>query len=138
MHSMINRHLVRDWLLQLASASPQSRHELTEHASELPEPANPQAEAFLAWLRSRDYRIPDEVDTEVAGARPDLIYRLRDGSVAVFVTAGSSQEGGTSDAGRDERTKDDLRDLGWSVITVGGDETWAAATARYPSVFGTS
>jgi len=138
MHDMINRHLVRDWMLQLASASAQPAHKSTEHTSELLEPSNPQATAFLAWLRSRDYRLPDEVDTEAAGAHPDLIYRLRDGSVAVFVTAGSSQEGGHSDAGRDEQAKDDLRDLGWSVITVGGDETWAAATARYPSVFGTS
>jgi uncharacterized protein (DUF58 family) len=132
---MINRHLVRDWMLQLAAASPEPVHEPAGHSSDLPEPANPRAATFLAWLRSHDYQLPDEVDTEIAGAHPDLIYRLRDGSAAVFVTTGSSQEPGDG-AERDEEAKDDLRDLGWSVITVGGEETWAAATARYPSVFG--
>ena len=91
----------------------------------------------MAWLRSHDYRLPDEVDTEIAAAHPDLIYRLQDGSAAVFVTTGSGQKPGDG-AERDEQAKDDLRDLGWSVITVRGEETWAAATARYPSVFGTS
>ena len=29
-----------------------------------------------------------------------------------------------------------LRDLGWSVITIGPGADWAAVAARYPSVFG--
>jgi hypothetical protein len=138
MHSMINRHLVRDWMLKLAGASAEPVHEPNGQTGNLAEPANPQAAAFLAWLRSHDYRLPDGVDTEYAGAHPDLIYRLRDGSVAVFVTADSGQEPGYRDAGRGERAKDDLRDLGWSVITIGCEDSWAAAAARYPSVFGTS
>jgi superfamily II DNA/RNA helicase len=136
-HSMINRHLVRDWMLQLAAASAEPAREATGNGRSLPEPTNPIAVTFLAWLRSHDYRLPDEVDTDIAGARPDLIYRLQDGNAAIFVAAGSGQEHDGSNDGRDERAHDDLRDFGWSVITVGGEETWAAVIARYPSVFGT-
>jgi hypothetical protein len=138
MHNMINRHLVRDWMLQLAAASAETTPGPTVPTADLAEPANPQAAAFLAWLRSHDYRLPDEVDTAIAGAHPDLVYRLRDGSAAVFVTVGSGQEHGDRAEERNESAKDGLRDLGWSVITVGDEETWTAATARYPSVFGTS
>jgi hypothetical protein len=137
MHGMINRHLVRDWMLQLAAASAETMPGPTVQTLDLAEPGNPQAAAFLAWLRSRDYRLPDEVETEIAGAHPDLIYRLRDGNAAVFVAANSGQERADGEE-RGERAKDDLRDLGWSVITVGDEETWPTITNRYPSVFGTS
>jgi hypothetical protein len=137
-HGMINRHLVRDWLLQLAAGSAEPTPGPTVPTAEPTEPASPQAATFLVWLRSHNYRLPDEVDTEIAGARPDLIYRLRDGSAAVFVTADSGQERGGGGEERSERAKDDLRDLGWSVITVGDEETWPTITSRYPSVFGAS
>ncbi len=151
LHDMINRHLVRDLMLQLAHppdphtkdvrsgalqspiSSPRAwRHPAAPTPS--PEPGNPRAAEFLAWLRSRDYRLPDEVDGEVAGVRPDLIYRLRDGNAAVFVTSDEKDKDGKD---RDERAGEDLRDLGWSVITVGDSADWAVIAARYPSVFGT-
>jgi superfamily II DNA/RNA helicase len=136
-HGMINRHLVRDWMLQLAAASVESPHEAPGNQGDMPEPGNPLAGAFVAWLGSHDYRLPDDVDADIAGARPDLIYGLQDGNAAVFVTPDSGQGHSDGSPGRDERAQDDLRDLGWSVITVGGEETWGAVTARYPSVFGT-
>ena len=134
-HGMINRHLVRDWLLQLAAATPGPAREPAPGSS-LPEPGNPQAAAFLEWLRSRGHRLPDEIDTEVYGARPDFVYRLPDGNAAIFVSGSKDAKGGDNQRNGNEWTQDDLRDLGWSVITVGDEETWAAVTARYPSIFG--
>ncbi|MBO0822250.1 MAG: DEAD/DEAH box helicase, partial [Actinobacteria bacterium] len=147
-HGLLNRHLVRDLMLQLASASlgqPASAHGHPRQGGdqgdqgEPPLPHNPAAAAFVDWLRSRDYRLPDEVDAEIAGARPDLVYRLRDGNAAVFVTGDGGAGPGSAGEGRGEEAQDDLRDLGWSVITVAGEgeDGWAAATARYPSIFGT-
>ena len=89
----------------------------------------------MAWLRSRDLRLPDDVDRDAAGTRPDLIYRLPDGNAAIFVSAAGQD--GNEEAGRDAEAHDILRDLGWSVITIGPEAEWPAVVARYPSVFGT-
>ena len=55
----------------------------------------------MAWLRARDLRLPDDVDRDADGTRPDLIYRLPDGNAAIFV----QQPARKSDEpdGRDER-----------------------------------
>jgi len=85
----------------------------------------------VAWLGSRDLRLPDEVDREAEGTRPDLIYRLPDGNVAVFFA-------GTDGQYRDKNAEDDLRDIGWGVVIIKADADWEAVTARYPSVFGST
>jgi superfamily II DNA/RNA helicase len=132
-HEMIDRHLVRDLMLQLATAE---MHRQTAQGQELSgQPANPRAAEFVAWLRSRDLRLPDEVDGDAAGTRPDLIYRLPDGNAAIFVSA--TGQGDNEQFGRDAEARDTLRDLGWSVITIGPEAEWPAVVARYPSVFGT-
>jgi hypothetical protein len=134
-HEMINRHLVRDLMLRLtvaAVSNPAGQRQRPEPSSE---PQNPQAAEFVAWLRSRDLRLPDEVDRDVEGTRPDLIYHLPDGNAAVFLAGLDDDDNGRP--GRDEEAQDVLRDLGWSVIIVGPGADWATIAARYPSVFGT-
>jgi hypothetical protein len=64
--------------------------------------------------------------------------------VAVFIddTAHYCQSGDNggrnheNGVGMDERARDDLRDLGWTVITIATDAQWPVIAARYPSVFG--
>ena len=128
-HDMIDRHLVRDLMLRLASATVE--RDTAEDPRSSPQPENPLGAEFVAWLESRGLRLPDEVDREAEGTRPDLIYRLPDGNAAVFIIGD-----GRDPAGRDEDARDVLRDLGWSVITIGPGADWAAVAARYPSVFG--
>jgi hypothetical protein len=89
----------------------------------------------VAWLASRDLRLPDDVDSDAEGTHPDLIYRLPDGNAAVFVA--TTGESGNEPDGRDEQAHEVLRDLGWSVIIIGPAADWAAVANRYPSVFGT-
>jgi len=132
-HELINRHLVHDLMLRLASASVERPAARKQEPAEQ-EPRNPRAAEFVAWLRSRDLRLPDEVDIAAYGTRPDLIYHLPDASAAVFV-AGPGEDG-SSRAGRDDQAHEALRDLGWTVITVGPDTGWASVADRYPSVFG--
>ena len=166
-HRQINRHLVKDLILRLAtcavpgrdlsgrSASPVAQGAVgasgvadgksapasattLEPDQSAGEPRNPRAAEFVGWLRSRSLRLPDEIDNYVEGASPDLIYRLRDGNVAVFVTAASDDAGvlAEDNRGRSEAVRDVLRDLGWGVICIGTSTEWAAVAARYPSVFG--
>jgi hypothetical protein len=128
-HDMIDRHLVRDLMLRLASATVE--RETAEDPGSSAQPENSAAAEFVAWLAARGLRLPDDADREAEGTRPDLIYRLPDGNVAVFITGD-----GHDPAGRDEDARDVLRDLGWSVITIRPGADWGAVAARYPSVFG--
>jgi Domain of unknown function (DUF1998) len=128
-HDMIDRHLVRDLMLRLASATVE--RDTAETGGSSPQPENPVAAEFVAWLESRGLRLPNETDGEAKGTRPDLIYRLPDGNAAVFITGD-----GPDPAGRDEDAREVLRELGWGVITIGPGADWAAVAARYPSVFG--
>ena len=132
-HEMIDRHLVSDLMLKLATA--EMHRNAAQEQQPSGQPDNPRAAQFLAWLRSRDLRLPDDVDHDAAGTRPDLIYRLPDGNAAIFVSA--AERGGSEEAGRDAEAHGILRDLGWSVITIGPEAEWPAVVARYPSVFGT-
>jgi hypothetical protein len=128
-HDMIDRYLVRDLMLRLASAAVERETAETPGSSARPE--NPVAAEFVAWLAARGLRLPDAADTEAQGTRPDLIYHLPDGNAAVFITGD-----GHDAPGRDEDARDVLRDLGWSVITIRPGTDWAAVAARYPSIFG--
>jgi len=131
-HEMINRHLVRDLMLRLTVAA--VSNPAAERREPSAEPENPRAAEFVAWLRSRDLRLPDTVDRDAEGTRPDLIYHLPDGNAAVFVARTGDDD--NERAGRDEEAYEALRDLGWSVIIVGPGAGWATIAARYPSVFG--
>jgi uncharacterized protein DUF1998 len=132
-HEMINRHLVRDLMLRLASATVD--RPATQQQQPSTPPGNPRAAEFAAWLASRDLRLPDDVDSDAEGTHPDLIYHLADGNAAVFVAR--TGESGNEPDGRDEQAHEVLRDLGWSVIIIGPAADWAAVANRYPSVFGT-
>ena len=133
LHEMINRHLVRDLMLRLAGAAVDRPFAAEPGSCAMP--GNPRAAEFVAWLRSRDLRLPDDAERETEGTWPDLIYRLADGNAAVFVS--EAGDGHNERDGRDEQAREVLRDLGWSVITIGPSADWAAVAARYPSVFGT-
>jgi len=163
-HRQIDRHLVRDLMLSLASSSVSvagpggtaawrpapsgagsadgqpggSAGARARPARDQPvgEPRNPRAAEFVAWLRTRGLRLPDQIDVPAEGTAPDMIYRLRDGNVAVFVSPAADAGAAPADAGPGRGARDVLRDLGWSVIYIGPDTDWEAVAARYPSVFG--
>lgn len=141
LHEKINRHLVRDLMLRLATAvvEPASvrkekeqplrnRSQSAGRADDSPAPGSPpdsSEEAFAAWLSEHGYRQPDGFGDEVAGVCPDLIYRFGpDGNAAVFF----------DDTDRDAH--DVLRDEGWTVIRIGPEADWQRIVDRWPSVFG--
>ncbi|MGO9505738.1 MAG: helicase-related protein [Streptosporangiaceae bacterium] len=120
-HEMINRHLVRDLMLRIASAAVDNPAAQGRESSA--EPEDHRAAEFVAWLRSRDLRLPDDVDCDTEGTQPDLIYHLPDGNAAVFVARTGEDE--SERAGRDEQAHEVLRDLGWSVVIIGPGADWA-------------
>jgi hypothetical protein len=141
-HSLIDRHTIRDLLLALAGATTSSGaggRTRSDQRNLLGQLADSSLErAFVAWLDTRGLRLPDraQVTVPAAKARPDLIYDLPSGAVAVFV------DGPVHDcpaqAGRDAAAEERLLDLGWMVVRVRHDDDWDAVVACHASVFGTA
>ncbi|MDA8329644.1 MAG: DEAD/DEAH box helicase [Candidatus Dormibacteraeota bacterium] len=93
--------------------------------------------AFLDWLDERSLRLPDraQVYVETARARPDFVYDLPTGPVALFVDGPRHQA--PSQAEKDIDASRRLQDGGWDVVRVGYDQgEWPAAIGRRPAVFG--
>ncbi|MFB7650801.1 MULTISPECIES: protein kinase [unclassified Streptomyces] len=152
-HAQINRHAARYLLVRFASAKAEreargeSRSEQFRRLLDQTPAAATAVEAsaatelaaqgdFLGWAKARGLSLPDEVApflTE-ANARPDFVYRLPGGNVAVFVdTAGQEQ-----DTLRDEEAEDRLFNASWDVVRFALDADWDAIAAANTRYFGTS
>ncbi|MFA3872848.1 protein kinase [Streptomyces sp. MMCC 100] len=151
-HAQINRHAARHLLVRFTSATAkreargESRSEqyrrLLDRAPETPTPVETSAAAdlaaqgdFLGWAKARGLHLPDEAApflTE-ANARPDFVYRLPGGNVAVFVDAPGQEQ----DSLRDEDAEDRLFNASWDVVRFGHGTDWDAIAAANVRYFGT-
>ncbi|GAA1856045.1 DEAD/DEAH box helicase [Actinomadura bangladeshensis] len=141
-HQRIDRHAVVGLLAELAGSWTGGRaaQEGTadEHATGLTDASGSELERrFVTFLKDSDYRLPDEAQTLVADAlaRPDFVYRLPAGPVAVYVDGPHHEHATVWE--RDVQAEGRLLDLGWLVVRFGYDKEWNDIVREYPSVFGT-
>ena len=136
-HSLIDRSRIRDLLVELASTITVPAN---AEAAAVQEDLNKQTDSglerdFLEWLRTTGRKMPDRAQVHVASARskPDFVYDLHSGPVAVFVD-GPSHIG--AQAERDIAAEERLIDEGWMVVRFRHDDDWTAVASKYPGVFG--
>ncbi|WP_289007990.1 DEAD/DEAH box helicase [uncultured Thermomonospora sp.] len=141
-HRLIDRMAITGLLLELAASRTEGGHgtELTpaERAARLAEQAGSDLERRLVtFLAEGEYRLPDEAQHLVAEAlaRPDFVYRLPAGPVALFVDGPHHAHRAVAE--RDLQAEYRLMDLGWLVIRFGHDADWNEIVRQYPNVFGT-
>ncbi|GAA4080714.1 DEAD/DEAH box helicase [Nonomuraea soli] len=91
---------------------------------------------FLTFLEKHDYRLPDAAQHLIPGAkaRPDFIYRLPGGRVAVFVDGPAHDHRAVAE--RDRAAEHRLMDEAWLVVRFRYDEEWNVVARRHPDVFG--
>ncbi|HET9059636.1 MAG TPA: DEAD/DEAH box helicase [Acidimicrobiales bacterium] len=141
-HAFIDRRQVRDVLMSLARSNTeagsggQSRREVAGALNA--ESGSGLERKFLAFLTDNGLRLPDraQVLVEAAGARPDFVFELSAGPVAVFVD-GPVHDGATQ-AERDATAAERLFDNGWDVVRFRYDADWHAVVRQRPRVFGTA
>jgi very-short-patch-repair endonuclease len=137
-HRLLDRQLIRDSLLALATASvyaaPGSRSP-DEHLTRLRRLCDSQLEQrFLDLISDQRLRLPSDAQLliEGAGARPDFVYR--DHQVAIYIDGPPHDD--RFRAERDVEATARLEDLGWTVIRLHHTQDWPSSLAEYPSIFG--
>jgi Lhr-like helicase len=135
----LNRHVVRDLLLQLAQSFTESEvhgrtreehlrwlRSLTDQRSEL-------ERRLLDLLVGQRYRLPDDAQRMIEEARC-LVDFFYEPNVCVFC------DGAVHDAPeqreRDDAVRQELRNLGYRVIVIRYDSDLQQQVSRYPDVFG--
>ncbi len=141
-HGAIDRHAIKDILVRLSRAKTTATgrgESRTEQQARLSAQSDSSLEKrFIAWLKERGLRMPDEAQTYVADAqaRPDFVYRLPGVPVAVFVDGPVHEHANVKE--RDRRAEQRLDTQGWEVIRFPHDADWDAIVAETPSYFGAS
>ena len=141
-HAFIDRHRVRDLLLALASSRTEigaAGRERSDVLGELRDMCDSELERkFLAWLDRHGLRLPDRAQVTVAGARarPDFVYDLTSGPVAVFIDG--PHHDAVAQGVRDDAAGERLIDGGWDVVRLRHDGDWEAVIATRPGVFGSA
>ncbi len=142
-HPRINRHLIRDLLLQLTrsqvEAGPQqeNRHDRYRRLLRMVDPASPLERQFLFFLYEHGLNLPDTAQNRPSadlGVRPDFYFE-RHGRPGICVFVDGSVYAGEGQAQRDRQVRAELEDRGFRVIAITGSD-FAGQLRHYPDVFG--
>ncbi|MEO9330063.1 DEAD/DEAH box helicase [Gordonia aurantiaca] len=136
-HERIDRHRVRDLLLNLAGARTIPRATGGGDAADS-EDLRGQCQsvaqkALIDLLIKHEFRMPSAVGQQIGNARVDFVFRDGGNSTAVFIDEAGSPPG----PGRDADAEDELMDLGWSVIRFADGDDWLDTIRANTYVFGT-
>ncbi|MGI8915834.1 MAG: DEAD/DEAH box helicase [Chloroflexota bacterium] len=142
-HRHLDRHLVRDYLLQLSQAELLARTETRDYNAhyhwllERTDPASNLERQFLHYLYEHKLRLPDLAQhqpSEEVAVQPDFYYQ-RDGrrGACVFIDGPAHREHVQHQA--DLLKRETLADLGYRVIVLPFDQPVDAIIAAYQDVF---
>lgn len=138
-HLRLNRHLVRDHLLELAHSTTRvgsGERDYEAHYQYLREQTDLQSDLeryFLDYLRQTGRRLPDHAQRQLADAysTPDFFYEP---NICVFCD-GSVHDQPQQQA-HDQQIRDQLRNQGYRVIVYRYDADLEALCQQYADVFG--
>ncbi|NOZ28512.1 MAG: DEAD/DEAH box helicase [Chloroflexi bacterium] len=139
-HALLDRHQVRDILLRLAAGKVQLQHGPRDYEAhyrwllERTDPASDLERRFLDHLYQTGRRLPDQAQPQLPDypARPDFYYE--DARTCVFCDGSAHDQPDVR--AKDKRIRDDLRDLGYRVITIRYDRDLEGQVQAYVDVFG--
>jgi ATP-dependent helicase YprA (DUF1998 family)/very-short-patch-repair endonuclease len=137
-HELLDRSLIRDLLVRLASSTIEASPvgvERARHLAVLRRLCQSSLELkWLAVLEKQNLRLPDAAQ-ELIGlcdTRPDFLYR--DAKAAVYVDGPVHDEADVRDKDRD--TDDRLEDVGYKPLRFRYDADWQRILEHHPALFG--
>jgi len=138
-HELLDRHLIKDLLLDLCRCCVQtspSAKSFAEHLAMLKDHCETELErAWLDHVVSRGLHLPTDAQKSFGkiGSRPDFYYAKH--HTAIYI------DGPVHDfpdrQQRDEAVGENMEAAGITVLRFGHQDDWDAIMARFPNVFGT-
>ncbi len=138
-HDLLDRHLIRELLQQLAAADVDpapAEIPRAEHLTRLKNIAGSNLEnRWLDWLEAHQLRLPSRAQTLIqpCHTRPDFLYDEQ--QTAVYIDGPPHEF--PERKSRDQKQTEDMEDYGYTVIRFSHDDDWLTIVGRYPHVFGT-
>ena len=138
-HPLLDRHLVRDMLLDLAGGAVRLQHgqrDYDEHYRWLLERTDPASELerrFIRHLYRTGRRLPDHAQYNVPDYPAQADFYYESGHVCVFCD-GSVHDSPEMRA-KDAEIRTDLRELGYRVIVIRYDRDFEEQVREYGDVF---
>lgn len=129
-HPLLNRHVVRDLLLALVDSKTSGGTPATMPLDTLASSVSGPIQKLLAQLEARGWRRPDAIQPQLADSAvvPDLYYVRSDSPICLFCD-------GVPPAAEMLAQRDELADLGYTVILLRGDQPLEPQLARYAALF---
>ncbi|MBD3341205.1 MAG: DEAD/DEAH box helicase [Candidatus Lokiarchaeota archaeon] len=139
-HKALNRHLVKELLLNLQDSKTRKGHEnlsYKQHYEKLRAQTDSRSQLekdFLDHLFREGRRLPDEAQKllEAYYCKPDFFYR--DGYVCVFCDGSVHDDPEQKD--KDNQIRNNLKSSGFRVVKIRYDEPIKDQVERYSDVFG--
>ena len=137
-HAHIDRHTVVDLLRDLCRATVpegaggRERTEQREWLNRLSESGLERR--FVEHLDEHGFRLPDDAQRTVEGARPDFIYTVDGSPVAIFIDGPHHDD--AHQQGRDDEAAARLENAGWTVVRIRYDDDWPTVLRQYSWIFG--
>jgi ATP-dependent helicase YprA (DUF1998 family)/very-short-patch-repair endonuclease len=138
-HALLDRHLIRDLLLELADADVQASSTTTTRVDQLANlkrmAGSDLERSWLDWLNEHDLTLPTSAQrlVEACSTRPDFLYE-RDYQAAIYIDGPHHDY--TERQERDKQNEDCLINLGYDVIRFGHRDDWAKIVRRNRRLFG--
>ncbi|MGH2531574.1 MAG: DEAD/DEAH box helicase [Thermomicrobiales bacterium] len=143
-HRFLNRHLVKDYLRELATSRVQSAtagrpyDEQYRWLLDRIDPASSLEREFVAFLHAEKLRLPDFAQHRPRSdvpVQPDFYYE-RDGLNGVCVFVDGPHHDTPTQTAKDQELRDALADEGFRVVVIRHGRPFDEQVARYPDVFG--
>ena len=139
-HEFLDRHALRDILLQLRDSSTETSQapiSLSAHLNELKSHCDSQLEKdWLDYLAQRDHRLPTTAQKfyQQCATKPDFVYEPH--HTAIYIDGPPHDFPDRQQ--RDKEKTSAMEDLGITVLRFHHAEQWDETIAQFPHVFGVS
>lgn len=138
-YPLLNRHLVKDFLLRLAKSSThpiKKGRDYNEHYKWLKSLTDSRSELerkFIALLYSTNRRLPDEAQKALKdyACIPDFFYEP---NCCIFCDGSVHDQ--PEQKAKDTEIRNELKDRGYRVIIIRYDQDLEEQIKRYPDIFG--
>ena len=140
-HQRLDRHLIRDFLLELSRAGVASSPAATPRAAHLASLVarceSGLEREWLAFLEARNLKLPTAAQQvppalDGCGTRPDFVYA---DDMAIVYVDGPMHDFPTRQS-RDQTQTACVNDCGWTVVRFPAQADWDAIVAAHPGLFG--